>query len=200
MALFWIYLPESEVKASEEVQSNAQSYLMNLSMSQEDAFVLIEECRKTEQPNKCVKFAWAIWAQEWGYGTKHPFGMLRQPSWYKGVKNKTTAEYAELRVWSFKRYWIRNNTPQEYLTRSNYCTSGCQHWIGNVTRFIAWYNSWVIPQEGAKPVWTVEIINLYEKARQASIKRQNTEKQLIDDIDYETKTRGECISSKQCDN
>jgi hypothetical protein len=43
--------------ANEEVSPTAQQYLMNLSMSKEDAYVLIEECRKTEQPNKCVKFA-----------------------------------------------------------------------------------------------------------------------------------------------
>lgn len=43
--------------ANEEVSPTAQQYLINLSMTKEDAFVLIEECRKTEQPNKCVKFA-----------------------------------------------------------------------------------------------------------------------------------------------
>lgn len=43
--------------ANEEVSPTAQQYLMNLSMSKEDAYLLIEECRKTEQPNKCVKFA-----------------------------------------------------------------------------------------------------------------------------------------------
>jgi hypothetical protein len=40
--------------AKEEVSPTAQQYLMNLSMTQKDAYVLIEECRKTEQPNKCV--------------------------------------------------------------------------------------------------------------------------------------------------
>jgi hypothetical protein len=48
---------DNDLFAKEEVNSNAQQYLMNLSMSQQDAYVLIEECRKTEQPNKCVKFA-----------------------------------------------------------------------------------------------------------------------------------------------
>jgi hypothetical protein len=48
-------LPKSN--ANEEVSATAQQYLMNLSMTQQDAYVLIEECRKTEQPNKCVKFA-----------------------------------------------------------------------------------------------------------------------------------------------
>jgi len=184
--------------ANEEVSSTAQQYLMNLSMSQEDAYVLIEECRKTNQPNKCVKFAWAIWGQEWGYDTRHPFWMIRQPSRYKGIKEKTTAEYAELRVWSFERYWIRNNTPQDYLTRSKYCTSWCEHWVSNVTRFISWYDTGIIPQEWAKPVWTTQIINTYEIARQASIKRQNAEKALSNSISEEHKAWGECISSKQC--
>lgn len=163
--------------ANEEVSPTAQQYLMNLSMSQQDAFVLIEECRKTEKPNKCVKFAWAIWAQEWGYGTRHPFGMLRQPSWYKWVKNKTTSEYAELRVWSYTRYRHRNNTPQDYLTRSRYCTSWCEHRISNVTRFIAGYDSGVIPQEGALPVWTTPTENLRQKAKdQEERTKQLTEK------------------------
>lgn len=196
----WILHSRSlpETKASEEVSATAQQYLMNLSMSQKDAFVLIEECRKTEQPNKCVKFAWAVWAQEWGYDTRHPFGMLRQPSRYKWVKEKTTEQYAELRVGSFKRYRIRNNTPQDYLTRSRYCTSWCEHRVPNVTRFIAGYDSGIIPQEWAKPVWTADLINTYEIARQASIKRQNVEKALSTAILEEHKARKDCIDSKQC--
>lgn len=191
--------------ANEEVSPTAQQYLMNLSMSQQDAYVLIEECRKTEQPNKCVKFAWAIRAQEWGYDTRHPFGMLRQPSRYKGTKEKNTAQYAELRVWSFTRYRHRNNTPQDYLTRSRYCTSWCEHRVGNVTRFINGYESGEIPQEWAQPIWTTELTNTYETARQATIKRQNTEKQLLEiksqlwkDIENEHKTRRTCIDVKVC--
>jgi len=198
MMLYWLNLPEA--KASEEVSPNAQQYLMNLSMSQKDAYVLIEECRKTEKPNKCVKYAWAIRAQEWWYDTRHPFWMLRQPSRYKGVKEKTTDQYAELWVWSFTRYWIRNNTPQDYLSRSKYCTDGCQHRVPNVTRFIAWYDTGIIPQEWVKPVWTTEIINTYEIARQASIKRQNAEKALSNSISEEHKARKSCIDSKQCAN
>lgn len=186
--------------ANEEVSPNAQQYLMNLSMSQQDAYVLIEECRKTNQPNKCVKYAWAIRAQEWWYDTRHPFGMLRQPSRYKWVKEKTTAEYAELRVWSFERYRHNNNTPQDYLSRSKYCTSWCEHRVPNVTRFIAWYESGKIPQEWAQPVWTAELINTYETARQATIKRQNAEKALSNSITEEHKARKSCIESKQCDN
>lgn len=189
---------DNDLFANEEVSPTAQQYLMNLSMSQQDAYVLIEECRKTDQPNKCVKFAWAIRAQEWWYQTRHPFWMLRQPSRYKWVKEKNTAQYAELRVWSFTRYRHRNNTPKDYLTRSKYCTSWCEHRVWNVTRFIAWYDSGVIPQEWAKPVWTSELINTYEIARQATIKRQNTEKALWISITEEHKARKSCIDSKQC--
>lgn len=189
---------DNDLFAKEEVSPNAQQYLMNLSMSQQDAYVLIEECRKTDQPNKCVKFAWAIRAQEWWYQTRHPFWMLRQPSRYKWVKEKTTWQYAELRVWSFERYWIRNNTPQDYLSRSKYCTSWCSHRVWNVSRFIAWYDSGVIPQEWKQPVWTSELINTYEIARQATIKRQNTEKALWISITEEHKARKSCIDSKQC--
>lgn len=185
--------------AKEEVSATAQQYLMNLSMTQQDAYVLIEECRKTDQPNKCVKFAWAIRAQEWWYDTRHPFWMLSQPSWYKWVaKGKTTSDYAELRVGSFVRYRHSNNTPEAYLKRSWYCTSWCEHRIPNVTRFIAWYDSGVIPQEWAKPVWTSELINTYEIARQATINRQNTEKALWISITEEHKARKSCIDSKQC--
>lgn len=201
--LIWVWLPNSNAK--EEVSPTAQQYLMNLSMTQQDAYVLIEECRKTNRPNKCVKFWWAIRAQEWWYQTRHPFWMLRQTSWYKGVKEKTTWQYAELRVWSFTRYRHRNNTPKDYLTRSKYCTSWCSHRVWNVTRFIAWYDSGVIPQEWAKPVWTSELINTYEIARQATINRQNTEKQLSElniklwkEIVEEHKTRRDCKTSKQC--
>ena len=155
---------DNDLFAKEEVSPTAQQYLMNLSMTQQDAYVLIEECRKTERPNKCVMFWWAIRAQEWGYWTRHPFWMLRQPSRYKWVKNKTTAEYAELRVWSFTRYRHRNNTPSDYLKRSNYCTDGCQHWIPNVTRFIAGYDSGVIQQEWKQPVGTPPS-NLRQKAK-----------------------------------
>ena len=205
----WIIVAiDTDSFANEEVSPTAQQYLMNLSMSQQDAYVLIEECRKTEQPNKCVKFAWAIRAQEWGYDTNHPFGMLSQPSWYKGeVKTKNTAEYSELRVWSFTRYWHKTTDPSRYITHHNYCTSWCEHRVGNVTRFIAWYDSGVIPQEWAQPVWTTELINTYETARQATIKRQNTEKQLLElksqlwkDIEHERKTWWKCISTKVCDN
>jgi hypothetical protein len=147
-------------------------------MSKEDAYVLIEECRKTEQPNKCVKFAWAVWAQEWGYWTRHPFWMLRQPSRYKKwVKEKNTAQYAELWVGSFTRHRHNNNTPSDYLTRSRYCTSWCEHWVSNVTRFIAGYDSGVIPQEGALPVWTAPTENLRQKAKdQEERTKQLTEK------------------------
>jgi hypothetical protein len=47
-------MPKSN--AEEEVSPNAQQYLVNLSMTQQDAYTLIEECRKTDYPNKCVKF------------------------------------------------------------------------------------------------------------------------------------------------
>jgi len=43
--------------ANEEVSPTAQQYLMNLSMTQQDAYVLIEECRKVSEPNKCIKYA-----------------------------------------------------------------------------------------------------------------------------------------------
>lgn len=195
--LLWIYWLMLPAEAKEEVSSNAQSYLINLSMSKQDSYILIEECRKTEQPNKCVMFAWAVWAQEWGYGTRHPFWMIKQPSRYKWVKEKTTAKYVELRVWSFERYWIRNNTPQDYLSRSKYCTSWCEHRVPNVTRFIAWYDSWVIPQEWSLPLWTPPV-NTYEIARQASIKRQNAEKTLSTAITEEHNARGDCKNSWQC--
>ena len=192
--------------ANEEVSPTAQQYLMNLSMTKQDAYVFISECETTQRPNKCIMYWGAIRAQEWGYGTRHPFWMLRQPSWYKWeVKMKTTAEYAELRVWSFTKYRHRNNKPSDYLTRSNYCTSWCEHRVPNVTRFIAWYESGNIPQEWAKPVWTADLINTYETARQATIKRQNTEKQLLEvksqlskDIENEHKNWRKCIDSKQC--
>lgn len=179
-------------RANEEVSATAQQYLMNLSMTQQDAYVLIEECRKTERPNKCVKFWWAIRAQEWGYWTKHPFWMLRQPSWYKWTKNKTTAEYAELRVWSFVRYRHRNNTPSDYITRSRYCTDWCQHWITNVTRFIAWYDSGVIPQEWKAPVWTPPE-NKYLKAKQQEEKTQALFEQYIDSKAKTNQLRKECV-------
>jgi hypothetical protein len=47
---------DNDLFAKEEVSPTAQQYLMNLSMTQQDAYVLIEECRKTERPNKCVMF------------------------------------------------------------------------------------------------------------------------------------------------
>jgi hypothetical protein len=163
-------------------------------MTQQDAYTLIEECRKTDYPNKCVKFWWAIRAQEWGYGTKHPFWMLRQPSRYKWVKNKTTSEYAELRVWSFTRYRHRNNTPNDYLKRSRYCTSWCEHWIGNVTRFIAWYDSGVIPQEGAMPVWTTPKENLYLKAKSQEERTQKLLEQYTESKAKTEKYRSECVA------
>ena len=55
LAIYGLLLPQT--KASEEVNANAQSYLMNLSMTQKDAYVLVEECRKTDKPNKCVMYA-----------------------------------------------------------------------------------------------------------------------------------------------
>jgi len=179
--------------AKEEVSPTAQQYLMNLSMSKEDAYVLIEECRKTEEPNKCVKFAWAIRAQEWGYDTRHPFWMLRQPSRYKWVKEKTTAQYAELRVGSFTRYRHRNNKPSDYLTRSKYCTSGCEHRVGNVTRFISWYDSGVIPQEWALPVWTAPTENKYQKAKAQDEITKKLSEQLIVEEQKKLQYRKECI-------
>lgn len=140
--------------AEASTRSNQLQYLMNLSMKEWDSKVLIQACSESKNVENCVKFGGAIRAQEGGYGTNHPFWMLRQPSRYKGkVKEKTTAEYVELRVWSFNRHWWRYNTAQAYLTRSKYCTSGCEHWIPNVTRFIAGYETWVIP-EPEWPVWT----------------------------------------------
>lgn len=183
--------------ANEEVSPTAQQYLINLSMTKEDAFVLIEECRKTEQPNKCVKFAWAIRAQEWGYDTRHPFGMLRQPSRYKKwVKEKTTAEYAELRVWSFTRHRHSNNTPSSYLTRSKYCTSWCEHRVSNVTRFIAWYESGNIPQEGALPVWTAPTENLRQKAKDQEVRTQKLKDQYIQEEARTIEYRWDYIKSK----
>jgi len=179
--------------AKEEVSPTAQQYLMNLSMSKEDAYVLIEECRKTEEPNKCVKFAWAIRAQEWGYDTRHPFWMLRQPSRYKWVKEKTTAQYAELRVGSFTRYRHRNNKPSDYLNRSKYCTSGCEHRVGNVTRFISWYDSGVIPQEWALPVWTAPTENKYQKAKAQDEITKKLSEQLIVEEQKKLQYRKECI-------
>jgi len=179
--------------AKEEVSPTAQQYLMNLSMSKEDAYVLIEECRKTEEPNKCVKFAWAIRAQEWGYDTRHPFWMLRQPSRYKWVKEKTTAQYAELRVGSFTRYRHRNNKPGDYLTRSKYCTSWCEHRVGNVTRFISWYDSGVIPQEWALPVWTAPTENKYQKAKAQDEITKKLSEQLIVEQQKKLQYRKECI-------
>lgn len=182
--------------AQEEVSPTAQQYLMNLSMTQQDAYVLIEECRKTEKPNKCVMFAWAIRAQEWGYWTKHPFGMLKQPSRYKGeVKAKNTAEYAELRVWSFERYRHRNNTPSDYLTRSRYCTSGCEHRVPNVTRFIAWYESGNIPTD-IWPTGTVPKENLYQKAKDQEARTQKLKEQYLQEEAKTIEYRWDYIKSK----
>lgn len=168
---------DNDLFANEDVSPNAQQYLINLSMKQQDSYILIEECRKTDRPNKCVMFWGAIRAQEWWYQTRHPFWMLRQPSWYKGVKEKTTAQYAELRVWSFVKYRHRNNTPSDYLKRSNYCTSWCEHWIGNVTRFISWYDSGVIPQEWKQPVGT-PAINRYQYAIDTEKRKAELNEQL----------------------
>lgn len=183
--------------ANEEVSPTAQQYLMNLSMSQQDAYVLIEECRKTEQPNKCVKFAWAIRAQEWWYDTRHPFWMLSQPSRYKWeTKMKTTAEYAELWVWSFVKYRHRNNTPSDYLTRSNYCTSGCEHRVGNVTRFIAGYESWVIPQwieeTGTPPT------NYWKLAKEAEKRMEEHKAKMIREQQEAQKMRAKCKNTEYC--
>jgi hypothetical protein len=192
----WIIVAiDTDSFANEEVSPTAQSYLMNLSMTQQDIYVLIEECRKTEQPNKCVKFAWAVWAQEWGYDTRHPFGMLRQPSRYKGVKAKTTAEYAELRVGSFVRYRHRNNTPQDYLTRSRYCTSWCEHRVPNVTRFIAWYESGNIPTD-IWPTGTVPKENLYQKAKDQEARTQKLKEQYLQEQAKAIEYRGDYIKSK----
>lgn len=49
-------------------------------------------------------------------------------------------------------------------------------------------------------VHTPVVLNLYEIARQASIKRQNTEKALSTAILEEHKARKDCIDSKQCAN
>ncbi len=184
--------------ANEEVSPTAQQYLINLSMTKEDAFVLIEECRKTEQPNKCVKFAWAIRAQEWGYDTRHPFGMLRQPSRYKEwVKEKNTAQYAELRVGSFTRYRHRNNTPQDYLTRSRYCTSWCEHRVSNVTRFINGYESGNIPAD-IWPTGTAPKENLYQSALEAEQRKSQLFEQLQQAKNEAHIARKKCIDSKQC--
>lgn len=189
-----LMLGTSNSNAKEEVSATAQQYLMNLSMTQQDAYVLIEECRKTERPNKCVMFWGAIRAQEWGYWTKHPFWMLRQPSRYKWVKNKTTSEYAELRVWSFTRYRHRNNTPNDYLTRSKYCTSWCQHWVGNVTRFIAWYDSGVIPQEWALPVWSPPNANLRQKAKDQELRTNELFEKYIESKQKTYDLRKQCVA------
>lgn len=183
--------------ANEEVSPTAQQYLMNLSMSQKDAYVLIEECRKTNQPNKCVKFAWAVRAQEWGYDTRHPFGMLRQPSRYKGVKEKTTAEYAELRVWSFSRYRHRNNKPSDYITKSRYCTSWCEHRVGNVTRFINGYESGTIPQD-LEPTGTTEKINYYQSALEAEQRKSQLFEQLQQAKNEAHLARKKCIDNWAC--
>lgn len=149
LLLVWVGFADS--------RSNQLQYLMNLSMKEWDSKVLIQACSESKNVENCVKFGGAIRAQEWGYGTKHPFWMLRQPSRYKGeVKEKTTSEYVELRVWSFNRHWWRHNTPEAYITRSHYCMSGCDHRVPNVTRFIAGYESWIIPQVDQETIWTAK--------------------------------------------
>lgn len=45
---------------------------------------------------------------------------------------------------------------------------------------------------------SIAVVNTYEIARQASIKRQEAEQQLILSKQNETKMRGDCIESKQC--
>jgi hypothetical protein len=195
----WIIVAiDTDSFANEEVSPTAQQYLMNLSMTKQDAYVFISECETTQRPNKCIMYWGAIRAQEWGYDTRHPFGMLRQPSRYKWeVKAKTTAEYAELRVWSFTKYRHRNNKPSDYLTRSNYCTDGCQHWIPNVTRFIVWYESGVIPQD-IWPTGTAEKINYYQNALEAEQRKSQLFEQLQQAKNEAHIARKECIDSKQC--
>lgn len=63
----------------------------------------------------------------------------------------------------------------------------------------------VLDEEWKQPVWTSELINTYEIAIQATINRQNTEKQLSElniklwkEIVEEHKTRRDCKTSKQC--
>jgi len=191
--LIWVWLPNSNAK--EEVSATAQQYLMNLSMTQQDAYVLIEECRKTERPNKCVMFWGAIRAQEWGYWTKHPFWMLSQPSWYKWeVKVKNTAEYSELRVWSFTRYWHKTNDPNKYITHHKNCTSGCEHWVPNVTRFIAWYDSGVIPNEWALPVWSPPNTNLRQKAKDQEQRTQELFEKYVESKQKTYDLRKQCVA------
>ena len=36
------------------------------------------------------------------------------------------------RVQQYNKRWFNNTTPQDYLTRSRYCTFGCEHRINNV--------------------------------------------------------------------
>ena len=192
-----IYLINTDSYASEEVSPTAQQYLMNLSMTQQDAYVLISECEITPRPNKCIMYWWAIRAQEWWYDTRHPFGMLSQPSRYKWeTKEKTTAEYVELRVWSFTRYRHRNNKPSDYLTRSNYCTSGCEHRIPNVTRFIAGYESGNIPQDiqetGTPPT------NYWKLAKEAEERMEMHKAKMIWEQQEALKMRAKCKGTEYC--
>lgn len=122
---------------------NRYDYLRNLSMNDSDARHLISSCEGTKSSDHCIQYGGAIRAQEWGYWTRHSFGLLSTPSRAKGK----WLHRIDQRVWSYTRYWYKNKTANQWITRSRYCVTWCQHRVPNVTRFIAWYKTWIIPQE-----------------------------------------------------
>lgn len=96
------------------------------------------ECYNTAiNPRHCVKSLLWVSNSEW---TQFKSCYKNNCLWimYKGKIKSYPSIKANISDWvsKYNKYWYKLKTPQERLSKSKYCTSGCENWVSN-------YNDWI---------------------------------------------------------
>ena len=111
-----------------------QNAMNRLGISERYVVAVYNNCRYANDMSHCMKYAIAVSVAESSWFTRC---YLNNCYWI--MQNGSVRRYdtidENIADWvdRYNTWWWTNNTPQQWLSRSKYCTSGCEHRVKNVS-------------------------------------------------------------------
>ena len=129
---------KKEPKQTKRIQSSIdtikQNAINHLGINPRYVEAIYNGCRYAVDMSHCMKYAIAVSVAESSWFTRC---YLNNCYWI--MQNGSVRRYdtidENIADWvdRYNTWWWTNNTPQQWLTRSKYCTSGCEHRVSNVS-------------------------------------------------------------------